>query len=248
LLATVLLLTTPFFFRIGTTALIDMPATFFFVLSLFLTLHLLQAPTAWLAVTTGFCVGAGLLCRYTVVLLYPVLLGTLLVSDAWRHRVLYLAVVVLVSVIIVTPWVVYATHSGILATQGETLFLYGSYVATTGKRWLLKVLLFRLPSGVGVANLPMLLLGGGQLLQRRNWSDLFVMLWIAAIFFPLMATLPAPRYFLPAFPALAIVMAHGVLRSGEVAERLVILALLYAGGAWYLFVDWFRAAGGLFRH
>lgn len=248
LLAAVLFLTIPFFFRIGAAALLDMPATFVFVLSLFLTLRLLQAPTVWLAVATGFCVGAGLLCRYTVVLIYPIILGTLLVSDAWRHRVPHLAVVILISAIVVTPWMIYSADNGILTVQESTIASYASYAATTGKQWLLKVLLLRLPSGLGVFNLPMLLLGGEHLLRRRSRSDLFVMLWIATIFFPLMGTLPAPRYFFPAFPALAIVMACGVLSISEAAERLVILALLYAGGTWYLFVDWFQAAGGLFRH
>jgi hypothetical protein len=77
---------------------------------------------------------------------------------------------------------------------------------------------------------------------------LYVLLWIAAVFLPLMLTLPGPRYFLPAFPALAIAMTRGLENSGEKAERLVMLTLLYGGGALYLFVDWERAAGDLFVH
>ncbi len=77
---------------------------------------------------------------------------------------------------------------------------------------------------------------------------MFVLLWIAAVFLPLMLTLPGPRYFLPAFPALTLAMVCGLEHAGEAAERIVMLALLYGGGALYLFVDWYRAAGGLFLH
>ncbi len=98
------------------------------------------------------------------------------------------------------------------------------------------------------ATIPLLLLGGWQLLQRRNRADYFVLGWIVAVFVPLMLTLPGPRYFFPAFPALAIVMARGILHVGEEKASLALFALLSWGGALYLFVDWDQAAGRLFLH
>jgi len=62
------------------------------------------------------------------------------------------------------------------------------------------------------------------------------------VFFPVILTLPIARYFMPAFPALAIVMVHGLRRIPQATERVVVLALFYCGGALYLFAYWHRAA------
>ncbi|MBI3300782.1 MAG: glycosyltransferase family 39 protein [Deltaproteobacteria bacterium] len=240
----------PLFFRVGATALTDMPVMFCFVLAVFLTLRLVRTPTYPLAVAVGLSIGAGLLCKYTMVFIYPVLLSACVLNGRWRRLVPYLLVATLVSVGMLGTWLGYAAHRGILAAQRHRLTSAAGFVmiANSGRKWLLGVLLLRLPSGLGVYNLPMVCLGGRQILRRRSQADLFVLLWIAAVFVPLMLTLPGPRYFLPAFPALAIAMACGLERAGEAAERGVMLTLLYGGGTLYLFVDWYRAAGGLFRH
>lgn len=250
LLAAAWLLFTPFFFRIGATALNDMPVTFCFVLVVFLTDRLLQRPTYRLAVGTGLCTGVGLLCKYTMVLVYPVILMACVVRRQLRWLIPYLAVVFLVSVSILGTWLAYAAHLGVFAAQQNVLMAEARSVIATirGKKWLLQVLFLRLPSGIGVYNLPLLLLGGWQLLQRRARADVFILAWIVAVFLPLILTLPGPRYFLPAFPALAMVMARGLICIGKEAEQVGLLILCYWIGALYLFVDWFRAAGDLFAH
>ena len=108
------------------------------------------------------------------------------------------------------------------------------------------MLAFRLPSGIGIANLPLLVIGVWQMLRRRQWSDYFLGGWILAVAVPLLLTLPGPRYFFPAFPALAVVMAYGLRQVEGDAERVLLLALLFASASLYLFVDWPQAAGGLF--
>jgi len=110
------------------------------------------------------------------------------------------------------------------------------------------MLALRLPSGIGVANLPILYLGMWQMLHRRQWSDYFLGTWILAVAFPLLLTLPGPRYFFPVFPALAIVMAYGLRQIEGDGERVLLLALLFTSASLYLFVDWHHAAGGLFTH
>jgi len=248
LAAALLFLTMPFFFRIGATALTDMPVTFFSILALFFFFRLLQTPTLNLASLTGLCIGIGLLCRYTAALLYGVIFLCFLANVSTPRLKTHLAVIALVSVGIFSLWLGYAWHKGILTAQMGTVVPYLGYVtgAPSGRRWLLGVVLFRLPSGLGPYLLPLLFLGGWQLLQRRNKEDIFILAWIIGIFLPLLFTLPGPRYFLPAFPALAIVLSQGLERMGKNAEQVLLLAILYGGGALYLFVDWYRAAGGLF--
>jgi len=119
-------------------------------------------------------------------------------------------------------------------------------MTTEGRWWLLSVLAFRLPSGIGVANLPILFLGIWQVLSRRSKGDYFLLGWILIVSVPLILTLPGPRYFFPMFPALAIVMAYGLQYYEGEATRSLLAALLFASAALYLFVDWPHAAGDLF--
>jgi len=248
LVSALLLLPMPFFFRVGATALTDMPVTFFSICALFFFFRLLQAPKLNLAFLTGLCLGLGLLCRYTAVLLYIVLFFCCITENSFHKLKFHLTLIVVVSAGILFLWLGYAWHRDILVTQIKTLFPYVGYVtsAPTGRKWLFSILSFRLPSGLGPYLFPLLFLGGWRLLQRRNSEDRLILAWIGGIFLPLLLTLPSPRYFLPAFPALAIVLAQGLDRVVKNAEQVLLLALLYGGGTLYLFVDWYRAAGGLF--
>ena len=246
--STLLFLSMPFFFRIGATALTDMPVTFFSVLALFFVVRLREAPTFNLALLAGLCIGFGLLCRYTAALLYIVLFLYFVAEGSFRQLKIHLALILFVSIGILFLWLSYAWYKDILPVQMATLFPYAGYVTSsrTGRRWLLSVVLLRLPSGIGPYLLPLLLLGSWRLLQRRSSEDFFLLAWVAGVFIPLLVTLPSPRYFLPAFPALAIILAQGLERVAKNAEQVLLLALLYGGGTLYLFVDWYRAAGGLF--
>lgn len=246
LLAAFFLLSFPLFLRMGAAALTEMPVTFFFSLALFLILRLLHRPAYWLAVVAGLSIGAGLVSKYTMVLIYPVLLSYVAVSGPFRRLKYHLGVVALVSMGVLGIWLAYAYQSGVLAAQQDRIAFYAG-VATTpggGRKWMLEAVLVRLPSNLGVYNIPLLLLGGVHLMRRRTQPDLLVLLWIAAVSVALILTLPDPRYFMPAFPALAVAMARRLERIPDpaVAQRAVLLALLYCGGALYLFVDWYRAA------
>jgi 4-amino-4-deoxy-L-arabinose transferase-like glycosyltransferase len=244
-----LLLTMPLFLRVGSAGLTDMPVTFFFTLAMFAALRLLRTPAWHSAVTAGLAVGAGLLSKYTMVFVYPVLLSCFAVSGKVRQRKGHLGLIALVSGGILALWLVFAYQRGILAAQSERLAFYAGVVTTTsgGRRWMLEAVLLRLPSALGTYNLPLLLLGEWQLIRDRSLPDRLVGLWVAMVATLLILTLPDPRYFLPIFPALAIAMARGLERIPQIAERAVILALLYCGGALYLFADWYRSAEGLLR-
>jgi 4-amino-4-deoxy-L-arabinose transferase-like glycosyltransferase len=243
LLAAFLLLSFPLFLRMSAAALTDIPVTFFFSLVLFSTLRLLRTPSYRLAGVAGLSIGAGLLSKYTMVLIYPVLLSYVAVSRPFRRLKYHLLVLTLVSIGILGIWLAYAYQSGFLAAQQDTITSYASAVTATrwGKRWMLEMVSTRLTSALGFYNIPMLFLGGLDLVRRRDQASIFVILWITIVFLVLILTLPDARYFMPAFPAVAIGMARGLRRISEATERGVLLALLYCGGALYLFVDLYRA-------
>lgn len=111
------------------------------------------------------------------------------------------------------------------------------------QRHLLETFVTRLPSAIGVANLPLLVLGAWVTLKRRRVPDIFLWLWIAVVSVGVIILLPDHRYFIPTFPALAMVMARGVHAARLEGSRVLLLALLLNLAALYLFVDWSRTAG-----
>ncbi|MGE4094261.1 MAG: ArnT family glycosyltransferase [Candidatus Binatia bacterium] len=240
----------PFFLRLSTAALTDMPVTCCFVLAVYLTLRLVEQPHWGRAVGVGVSVGVGLLSKYTMIVVYPVILLTFFLRGKFGRAIPLLLVVFAVSVGMLALWLGYSMRAGISGAQHAVLSTYALHVMTTteGKLWLLKVLLLRLPSGVGVALIPLLIIGVWHCVERRQWTDMFILGWVIAVVVPLVLTLPGPRYFFPAFPALAFLMACTIEQLGAKGERIVVLAGLYVGSTFYLFVDWPRAAGALFAH
>lgn len=104
----------------------------------------------------------------------------------------------------------------------------------------LETLFTRIPSSLGVYHAPLILFGLLHLLKRRKSVDLMVLLWIGAVSLSLFLTLPDHRYFLPVFPAIAIVIAQVLLRFPDYAGRAILLSLLLGTSNLYLFVNWVR--------
>jgi 4-amino-4-deoxy-L-arabinose transferase-like glycosyltransferase len=252
LAAGLLLLASPLFQRIASAATNDMPLTFLFCLSVLLGLRLLRDDDGRSTVLLGLVIGCGLLVKYTMVLVLPVLLalvwcmaegapvgtvgrprsGTGAGAFAWlrdtaagailrRHAPL----VLVIAGTILLAWLDHAWSLGILDTQRARLGRLAT-VTQRSPRWALDSVLFKLPAAVGVAWLPWIALGGVAMWCRRAMQDRFVGCWIALVFVPLALTLPDNRYFLPAFPALAIVAAQALVARPRAAARVLLLALL----------------------
>lgn len=241
LIALVMLPAFPYIFRLGASASNDIPVTFFFALTLWLLLRQFRVPTYWLAVATGIALGLGLLTKYTMLLIFPVLLGGILVKcfPACLNR--YLVISVAVSLAIFAVWVGVAFQAGVLPVQSGRLIGYAGTVTSSGRgiRLMLEWVVARLPFAIGPYNLPLIFLGGWRLGRQRSQSDLLVLMWIMMVFMILVLTMPDTRYFLPIFPALAIVSARGI-SALDSPERVVGLGWLYGIGSLYLFVDWHR--------
>jgi 4-amino-4-deoxy-L-arabinose transferase-like glycosyltransferase len=243
--AALFLLALPYFLRMGTAARTDMPMLFFFALGILLTLRLLQTPTYRLAIGAGLVVGLGLLSRYTMVLICPVLLAYSLIHGSFRRCEIHLGIVALVVLTMLALWLVYAGGIGVLPAQLDTVVRHAGIARSTsdGSRWMFKVLskweikelLTAWPSNLGAYNIPILLLGGWHLTRRRNQSDWRILLWITVVSSLVILTTAVPRYALPISPALAIVMAQALQSVPEGTERAGMLALLYGAGAMYMY-------------
>lgn len=256
LLAALLLISFPIFFELGTMANNDMLVTFFFTLALLLTWHLLDAPnprpsaqTIALSVLLGIAIGAGLLSKYTMILIFPVLLSTFVIKPPSKKLILRAAGGMIPLMALLATWLFYADETGLLATQSAQLLEYVGLVAKTdyGKNLLVSTLSVTLPSALGAYHIPAFLVGGWQLMRRRSQADLFILLCIAGVFLPVLLTLPIHRYMLPAFPALAILIACALQQIPKATSRATILALLYCAQVLFVYalITWlFRISRG----
>jgi 4-amino-4-deoxy-L-arabinose transferase-like glycosyltransferase len=239
LLAAFFLVAIPLFLLQATAAMSDMPVTFFFSLTLLLTLRLVRRPSYWLAVAAGVSIALGILSKYTMALIYPVLAGCYAAIARFRKPKAYLAVMVLLPVALLAVWLVLAYRLGLFGTQVETLGIVASVLrGAWGRLFLLDNLLMTVPSSIGVYNIPLILLGVLHALQRGAEADRFLLAWVGIFALLLVVTLPGHRYFMPVFPGLAMLMVHGLERVPQARFRSLALALLYCAAALYLFVDW----------
>jgi 4-amino-4-deoxy-L-arabinose transferase-like glycosyltransferase len=255
LLAACFMASFPLFIRLGTAAMTDVQVTFFAVLAVYLVIKLERRPTYGLAATVGVELGLGLTSKYTLLLMFPVILSYFIVFRSFRRCFVHLLILGFVSGSILLTWLGYAYTLGVFAAQHQLLSELASSAKRTSaaneyfgiSKLLLESLFTRLPSALGVYTLPLILLGLFHILRQRQKTDLFILFWVILIWAPLMFTLPDHRYFMLSFPALAIMMGRGMNRISGMTKQVVLISLLYCGGALYLFVDWFRLSNLIFK-
>lgn len=244
LLGALLLFSFPLVFRLGAAAMVEMPLTFFFTLTVWLTLRVVERPSwpRWLLV--GLTAAAGLLSKYTMVFVAPLIFGIVAVRGSKKQALRLGGVGLLVGLVLGVGLVIFASRVDVLQQQLATVWEYAGLVLTNeyGRRVLFETMSNRLPSALGVYNLPLLALGGLFIINRRRPVDWVVLFWILSVWLPLSLTLPDHRYFLPSFPALALLAALGLQRVAQGTVRGLLLSLLFAGSTLYLYVDWVRSA------
>jgi 4-amino-4-deoxy-L-arabinose transferase-like glycosyltransferase len=240
--AALFLLAFPLFLRLGATAMTDVPVTFFFTLTMYLVFRLARAPAWRWAVAAGVVIVVGLLVKYTMLLIAPTLLALVFVAPPFRSLLRLVGIGVALAAIGLLVVLSFAGGREVLFNQMTTMFRYALTVIQTdiGKQFLLETLFTRLPAAVGVYNLPLILLGGWRLLRQRQPFDKALLVWIGVVSILLLVMLPDHRYFLPTFPALALLTTRGIESSPEPGDRFFALSLLYSLGALYLLVDWNR--------
>jgi 4-amino-4-deoxy-L-arabinose transferase-like glycosyltransferase len=229
-----LLLASPLFVRIATAATNDMPLTFFFVLAVLVALRLERSEGDTDAVALGVVLGVGLLVKYTMVLVVPVLL-----AFAWRLGRLPLArrhapVVLGIALAFLLVWLDQAYAIGVLGAQQARLGRLAT-VAARGPGWALDALFTKTPSALGVGLVPFVACGALGALRRRTTEDVLALLWIVLVFVPLLLTLPDNRYFLPAFPPLMALAAVVLTSRPRWAGHVLVLAWLLCAITFYFY-------------
>jgi 4-amino-4-deoxy-L-arabinose transferase-like glycosyltransferase len=244
LLGMLLLFSFPLVFRLGAAAMVEMPLTFFFTLTVFLTLRLAERPSVGRLLLVGLAFGAGLLSKYTMVFALPLVFAIMALRGTVKLAVRYFGSMALIGGVLLAGLLLFADQLDILQQQFTTIMGYAGLVLTNdyGRQVLFETMTNRLPSALGVYNLPILALGGVFVINRRRSVDWVLILWILSVWLPLSLTLPDHRYFLPSFPAVALMTALGLQQIPKGMARGLLLALFLAASTLYLYVDWVRVA------
>lgn len=238
------LFTFPLFMRLSATTMVEPMLVFLFTLALYLTLLWLRRQHWFYLLALGLVVGLGLVTKYTMLFVGPIVLGFILWRGSRRQMWQAGGVLLLAGLLLAVVWGLVANRFHVLEIQLATITHYAGLTLTNtyGRNLLLETITNRLPSALGIYNLPLIALGGLMAVMRRSRSDWLVLLWVTAVWLPVLLTLPDHRYFMSSFPALAILMALLIRPIPHTVARSWLLSILYVGGTLYLFVDWMRAA------
>jgi len=224
LLTGLLLLASPLFARVASAATNDMPLTFCFCLAVLLALQLVRDDRGRTAVALGLVVGLGLLVKYTMLLVLPVLLALAWSADALPIARRHGPVVLAIAAALLLVWLDHAFALGILTAQQQHLGRLAG-VSWRNPGWALDAVFTKTPAAVGVYLLPWIALGA-HAARRRLAEDRLVLAWVALVFAPLLLTLPDNRYFLPAFPALFLLGARALVDRPRWTAHVLVLAWL----------------------
>lgn len=264
------LLTYPLIIRESTAGLLDVQATLFFVLTLYVARKLAEKPSWKYGVVLGISLGLGLLTKYMVMFIIPVLFLLFLFHKNVRTLVFPGILSLSVAGALFLVWTWYGSQIGVRVPtvagfSPSDLFASkqvanpgplesgpviedfdispGSFLTSEwGRGFLLNSMITRLPSALGAFNLPLILLGSFVVLRQKSASDLFLLMWIGVVSILLILTLPDHRYFMVVFPAVAMIGARWMETQSEVdLGRVTLLLFACQIGSLYIFVDWKRA-------
>lgn len=232
-----LLLAFPLFARLGGVVMTDVIVTFLVTAAIAVAVSRARDGGGNAGALLGLLVTAACLTKYTAVLVVPVLLGIYAVHGALGRRRTEIAVAALVVGAVGLAWLLAAWSWGTLEAQAgwigraaavSSQGLFGRFSAG-------EMLATKLPSALGLYAVPAVALGLLEAVRRRDGAAWTLLLWIGGISIPLLLTLPDNRYFLPAFPALAIVGSLGVERLFREPQRALrfFLALCFCTVVFY---------------
>jgi 4-amino-4-deoxy-L-arabinose transferase-like glycosyltransferase len=243
----------PLVFRMMAIANNDLLVILCMTLAVLSALRLARAPSFAWAAALGLSIGAGMVAKYTMVFGYPVALGIILLHTFSSRRNLRaaavpLAAALLISLLLPGAWFTFQASTGLLDRQIDTLRFYVGLApepanwnvpgatAASGAELRINWISKHLPLGIGVYNMPILLIGLYHALRSWSRAAQTSLLWAAVIMVPVLALLPQPRYLLPAFPALALLAPAALVAYAGERTRPVLLALCYCP-AWLVVYD-----------
>ncbi len=249
-LSVLLLLSFPLYSYYSVIANNDMLVVFFFTLALFLTIRLINFASYRLSIFIGLVIGAGLLAKYTMLLVFPIILLWIVMSKKTKQLFYHMVIFIFISVGIFGGWLAFADHllvsetpgdgiGSVLDSQVEKVSSYaGVESSQTGeinvtffnhwrRKFIFESLIIGFPTSLGLYNVPAVLLGFKSMIQSRNSIDRLFLVWIIMVLVPVFLTLPVSRYFFPAYPVIAVMVARGYRMVSTTTTKYVLLSLFF---------------------
>lgn len=221
-----MLLGFPLFVRLGGAAMTDIVVTCLFTWTVALAVRQARHGGPNLGGALGLLIVATFATKYTGLLVLPVLIAAYAALGILRTRWKELAVAGLLLTTLAVLGALWLESTDSLSRQLRWVLQVAG--AATGGNLLFgryspgEAVLTKLPSAVGLYTAPLVVIG---VLLARGRPARLLYAWVALVLVPLLVTLPDNRYFLPAFPALAILAAIGVGRVFREPARGLSLSL-----------------------
>ena len=221
-----MLLGFPLFVRLGGAAMTDIVVTCLFTWTVGLAVRQARHGGPNLGGALGLLIVATFATKYTGLLVIPVLIAAYAALGILRSRWKELAVAGLLLTALAVLGALWLESTDSLSRQLRWVLRVAG-AATRGDLLLGRyspgeALLTKLPSAVGLYAAPLVVVGA---LLARGRPARLLFAWIVLVLVPLLVTLPDNRYFLPAFPALAILASIGVGRVFREPGRALSLSL-----------------------
>jgi len=236
------LLSMPLFIRLSTLANNDMICIFFFFLAARLFQRLKGSPTYTNAALLGGAASMGLLTKYTMAIIPFFLLLLVIFEGEIRKYFRLIIVALIISSILFSFWLIFAYQSDVLSFQQHRIgkhigivkdkhgFIYKTRYSHY--RYLVEMFFSRTPIGLGIPNLPLILLAMIIFFKRRYFRIGMITCCFLSIV-PIFIMLPDPRYLMPVFPFISLLIVLSLSPYGEWREKIVALSFFFGIEALY---------------
>jgi hypothetical protein len=226
LISSILLGVMPGFFWISRVAMLETLLIFFFSLAMFFFFTWLRFNQNKVLILCGLTLGVGFLAKYQILVAGLVMIVVVLIlgRDRLRKRFSKFAVLLLIAILVVVPWVLVLYNINSLGKFGQLLYVIqegGQDRAVYSARFFAPIfylieMTWPFPDvPVHPISLPLYifgLLGLGLWAYRRKTEDKFFLIWFITVyvFFTLIPN-KQWRYVTPLFPVLAISAAGFII-------------------------------------
>jgi 4-amino-4-deoxy-L-arabinose transferase-like glycosyltransferase len=229
--AGLLLIAFPIFLFSGATGLMDMPFTLCYTVAIYHGLRYLGTGHWQHAMLTGLMSGVGILCRYHMLMIYPVFILFFLGQRDYRRWLLRPAtfLIFLIPLILFAPWFLFSLAT---ASWRQQIAGVAQYIGIFGFRpggldFVMAYIFPLFPVFLGAHQFPLLGLALYQSWHRpgRDWpwpaGMTLIRLSILILLLTSLLTLPHPRYLLPLLPQAAILMAREIADLGPARPKII---------------------------
>ena len=246
LMSMILLSSLQVYFRYSWLAEQDIAITCFFTLVIFLFMLYLKEEKSIYLISAIPIICLGILMKYTMILILPIILLYLFFSGKVFKKVEFWVFVIFIMLFLMAG-IAFLKERDVLCqlweiTKFHLLWVFRLKPLPSLVNHIVRSL-SHIAFGIGIYNILFILAGIALFLRRKIFGDKLLLIWVFIIFFFFAFTCPVERrYFLPAFPALSIIIVetmNKLPKETKIAAYLFSVIASYFTVIFYFYVGWF---------